>query len=153
MQIKHVQNFDVPVEYLFRRATDFERFESKTDTTDFSFGRVGRSPVGIGTRWNISVPYKGRTRKCTAELSQFVAPRIVSYRSTTRNYHAALSMTFTPVTETTSRLEFQLVAQSRSFATGLFFNTIRIARKRINRAIQKRMQQTADRIAADYSRQ
>ncbi len=151
MQFKHAQTINAPVEYVFARATDFAKFEEQSDKESLSFKRIGRSPVRIGTRWDISVPYRGRKRKFTAELSQFIAPRIVSYISGNRKYQAALSLTFTPEGENSCRMEMLLVAHSRSFSTGLVFNTIRLARKRINKGIRARMQAVAERIELDYA--
>lgn len=150
MQFKHTQDFKAPVDYVFSRLTDYTRFEGQSGKNDLSFKRLGRSPVRIGTRWDISVPYKGRHRKFNAELSQLIAPRVVSYRSTSQKYQAALSLTFTPISAGTCRMDMLLVAQSRSFSTGMVFKTLRLARSRINRNIRKRMGNIATRIAGDY---
>ncbi len=151
MQFRHSQTINAPVEYVFARATDFAKFEAQSGRDSMLFKRIGRSPVRIGTRWDISVPYRGRKRKFTAELSQFIAPRIVSYTSGNRKYQAALSLTFAPEGEDRCRMEMLLVARSRSFSTGLVFNTIRLARKRVNKGIRTRMQNIAERIELDYA--
>ena len=150
MQFKHSQDINAPVDYVFKRMTDFPRFEGQTGKDRISFKRIGRAPVHIGTRWDISVPYKGRNRKFTAELSQLIAPRVVSYRSTSPKYQAALSLTFTPLGAGSCRMDMLLVAQSRSFSTGMVFKTIRLARKRINRNIRTRMEVLAQKLEDRY---
>lgn len=74
MQFKHTQEINAPAEYIFGRITDFNKFENHTGTAGFSFKRQGRLPVRIGTRWDISVPVRGRTRRLSAELSQYIPP-------------------------------------------------------------------------------
>ena len=61
-----------------------------------------------------------------------------------------MSMTVRPVSETTCKLDMQVVAKSRSFATTLAFNTIRLARRHINKRVRDEMGKFAKRIAKDY---
>lgn len=151
MQFKHSQIIDAPVDYVFARATDFQKFESHSGKKGFSFKRQGRQPIRIGTRWNITVPFRGRKRRFSAELSEMAPPRTVSYKSTSNKYSAALSLSFTPIGAGMCKMDMLVVAQSRSFTTSLVFNSIRLARRRINKRIAKTMDEFAKRIAEDYS--
>lgn len=150
MQFKHTQEIGAPAEYVFGRITDFKKFESHKGPTAFSFKRQGRLPVRIGTRWNISVPVRGRTRRFSAELSEYVQPRTLSYKSTSLRYEGVMSLTVRPVSETTCVLDMQVVAKSRSFATSLIFNSIRLARRRINKRVRNEMIKFAKRMAKEH---
>ena len=150
MQFKHTQEIGAPAEYVFGRITDFKKFESHKGPTGFNFKRQGRLPVRIGTRWNISVPVRGRTRRFSAELSEYVQPRTLSYKSTSLRYEGVMSLTVRPVSETTCVLDMQVVAKSRSFATSLVFNTIRLARRRINKRVRNEMNKFAKRMAKEH---
>ena len=151
MQFKHTQEIGAPAEYVFGRITDFKKFESHKGPTGFNFKRQGRLPVRIGTRWNISVPVRGRTRRFSAELSEYVQPRTLSYKSTSLRYEGVMSLTVRPVSETTCVLDMQVVAKSRSFATSLVFNTIRLARRRINKRVRNEMNKFAKRMAKEHT--
>lgn len=150
MQFRHTQEINAPVDYVFKRATNFSRFENTPVKEGVSFKRRDRHPVRIGTQWRVSVPIRGRVRRFNVELSEMVPPRTISYRSVSLSYQAALSLTFTPTSAESCRLDMILVAQSRSFSTSMVFNTIRLARKRINRRIRERMERLADRLEEDY---
>jgi len=150
MQFKHTQEIDAPAEYIFSRITDFNKFENHTGTAGFSFKRQGRLPVRIGTRWDISVPVRGRTRRFSAELSQYIPPRTLSYKSASTKYEGVMSMTVKPVSATKCTLNIQIVAKSHGFASGLVFNTIRLARKRINRRANSELTKFAKRMAKEY---
>lgn len=150
MQFKYAQEIDAPAEYVFARITDFKKFENHSGPTGFSFKRQGRLPVRIGTRWDISVPVRGRTRRFSAELSEYIPPRTVSYKSASLKYEGVMSLSVKPVSSTSCRLELQIVAKSSSFATGLVFNTIRMARRRINRRARNGMEKFAKRLAREY---
>ena len=150
MQFKHTQEIGAPAEYVFGRITDFKKFESHKGPIGFNFKRQGRLPVRIGTRWNISVPVRGRTRRFSAELSEYVQPRTLSYKSTSLRYEGVMSLTVHPVSETTCVLDMQVVAKSRSVATSLVFNTIRLARRRINKRVRNEMNKFAKRMAKEH---
>lgn len=150
MQFKHSQIIDAPVDYVFARATDFKRFEAQSGTKGFKFARHEKSPIRIGTRWHITVPFRGRGRKFSAELSEMIPPRTISYKSTSNKYSAALSLKFTPVGAGKCQLNMLVVAQSRSFTTSLVFNSIRLARRRINKRVTTTMEEFAVRISEDY---
>jgi uncharacterized protein YndB with AHSA1/START domain len=150
MQFKHSEEINAPAEYVFDRITAFKKFESHKGKTGFSFKRQGRLPVRIGTRWDISVPVRGGARRFSAELSEYIPPRTLSYKSASLKYEGVMSMTVRPVSETTCVLNMQVVAKSRSFATTLVFNTIRLARRRINKRVRTEMGKFAKRMAKEY---
>ena len=150
MQFKHVQEIDAPADYIFARITDFKKFEGHKGPVGFSFKRQGRLPVRIGTRWDISVPVRGRSRRFAAELSEYIPPRTLSYKSASLKYEGVMSMTIQPVSATSCRLEMRVVAKSRSFATSLVFITIRLARRRINKRLNTEMKKFAKRMAEEY---
>jgi len=150
MQFKHTQEIDAPADYVFNRITDFKKFENHSGPSGFSFKRQGRLPVRIGTRWDISVPVRGRARRFAAELSEYVPPRTLSYKSASLKYEGVLSLSVKPISATTCRLHIQLVAKSRSFATSLVFNTIRLARRRVNKRLNSTMAEFAKRIAREH---
>ena len=153
MQFRHSQDIDAPAEYVFARITDFKKFENHSGPTGFSFKRQGRLPVRIGTRWDISVPVRGRVRRFSAELSEYLPPRTLSYKSASLKYEGIMSLTIKPVSDTSCRLELLVVAKSRSFATSLVFNTIRLARRRINKRMNAEMGKFAKRLAKEYRAQ
>ena len=150
MQFKHTQEIDVPAEYAFTRIIDFKKFENHTGPTGFSFKRQGRLPVRIGTRWDISVPVRGRPRRFSAELSEYIPPRTVSYKSASLKYEGVMSLSIKPVSAESCRLEIIVVAKSRSFATSLVFNTIRLARRRINKRMNSEMKKFAKRLGTEH---
>lgn len=150
MQFKHTEEIDAPAEYVFARITNFKKFESHKGPEGFHFKRQGRLPVHIGTRWDISVPVRGRNRRFSAELSEYIPPRTLSYKSASLKYEGVMSLTVRPVSETSCRLDMQLVAKSRSFSTSLIFNSIRLARRRINRRVNMQMKKFAKRMASEY---
>ncbi len=150
MQFKYTQEINAPAEYVFARITDFKKFENHSGPTGFSFKRQGRLPVRIGTRWDISVPVRGRTRRFAAELSEYIPPRTLSYKSSSMKYEGVMSLTVKPISATSCQLNMQVVAKSRSFATSLVFNTIRLARRRINKRMKFEMTKFAKRLASDY---
>ncbi len=152
MQFKHKQIIDTPVDYAFTRASDFARFEKQSSDKGFGFKRHGHAKIEIGTQWNITLPFRGRRRKFMAELCEFIPPRVISYKSTSMKYQAALSLTFTPISAQKCRMDMLMVAQARSLGARMLFGSIRLARRRINKRLRREMQEMADRLANDYQK-
>lgn len=152
MQFRHEQIIETPVNFAFDRITDFERFEALSTKKGFSFKRHGRGAIRIGTKWNVAIPYKGRMRRTSIELSELDRANTVSMRSNSMKYQGALSLSFTPVNARQCQVEMLFVAQARSLGAKLAFNGIRLARRRINKRIRTQMQEMADRLEYDYDR-
>ena len=150
MQFKNSQKIEAPADYVFACVTDFKKFENHSGPTCFSFKRQGRLPVRISTRWDIAVPVRGRVRRFSAELSEYIPPRTLSYKSASLKYDGVMSLTVKPLDDNSCRLDILVVAQSRSFATSLVFNTIRLARRRINKRMNTEMEKFAKRLAAEH---
>lgn len=111
MQFKYSQTIDASAEYVFARITDFKKFETQKGPKGFSFKRQGKLPVRIGTRWDISIPVRGRARRFSAELSQYIPPRILSYKSTSNRYEGVLSITIKPRDAARCEINIQVVAK------------------------------------------
>ena len=150
MQFRHSQVIDASADYVFARITNFKKFESHAATTGFNFKRQGRLPVRIGTVWDISIPVRGRARRFSAELSQYLPSHTLSYKSASPKYEGVLSISVQPVNDGKCMLNIRIVAKSRSFGTSMVFNTIRLARPRINKRANAEMDKFANRIAKDY---
>ena len=127
-----------------------KKFENHKSTTGFQFKRQGRLPVRIGTIWDVSVPVRGRRRRFSAELSEYLPPRTLSYKSASPRYDGVMSITVESNSSSQCTLNIRIVAKSRSFATSLVFNTVRLARKRINRRANSEMDQFATRVTKAY---
>lgn len=150
MQFKQSQEINAPASYVFARITDYARFENGTTDARFSFKRQKRQPVRIGTRWNISVDVRGKSRRFVAELSEMVPPRTVSYKSSSSKYQAVFSLSVEQLGAEKCRVNMLLVAKSKNFATALIFNSIRIARKRINKRMADESATYAKKMADEY---
>ena len=150
MQFKNQQEIGAPAAFVFARITDFKRFEGHTSDSRFSFKRQSERPIHIGTRWDIWVLVRGRKRKFVAELSEMVPPRTVSYKSSSSKYEGVYSLTVVALGPEKCRLDMLLVVKPRNFATALVFNTIRLARRRINKRLRVETAKFADRLAAEY---
>jgi len=61
-----------------------------------------------------------------------------------------MSLSIKPVSAESCRLEIIVVAKSRSFATSLVFNTIRLARRRINKRMNSEMKKFAKRLGTEH---
>lgn len=150
MQFKEEHVINVPAAYLFKRLTNFTKFENTKDDARFSFKRQGKQAIHIGTRWDISVNVKGSNRRFVGELSEMIPPRTVSYKSVNRSFNAVLSISVISLAPEKCRVEMTVVAKSRGFASGLVFNTIRLARRRINKRIKAEFSASAARLTEEY---
>ena len=140
MRLTCVQDIEAPAAFVFRVLADFDAWERGALRRGADVNRTDRlRQPGPGMTWIARFAHRGRDRTVTIRIDALDAPG-----------HLGLSA-FSPVVEGQARLDLMelgarrtrlhvtLDAKPKTFAARLYFQSLRLARARVQRTLTRRI--------------
>ena len=153
MKFVHSRDLNVPVEFLFERASDFAAFESRATANGVEVHRLTGGPIDLGCQWQIAGVLRGKPRQAEVELTQISAPDHLTIVGHSAEYRLAVSLNFIALTKRTSRLEVLIEAKGTTLRSRISIQTLRLARGRIANRIKAAITQAAKKVESEFQRQ
>ena len=152
MELSYSNTINVPQEFAFGRATDFERFEKE------GFGNLApfeprndiRAPA-LGARWRTAAEFQGRPRRFSLELLELDAPGTMVLGNKSEKYDVEARFSFSAAGDNSTEFTFNLNAKAQSITGKLILQTIQLARARIVKSMQLDFDKMAERMEAAYT--
>lgn len=151
MELSYTNIINVPQEFAFARATDFEKFEAD------GFGKLApfepvseiRAPE-IGARWKTSSEFQGRPRRFSLQLYTLEANQKMVLGNKSEKYDVESHFGFEPKGDEATEFTFHLIAKAQSITARLILQTIQLARGRIESSMKSDFDAMATRMEAAY---
>lgn len=152
MKFVHSRDLAVPVEFLFRRASDFAAFEKRASTYGVEVHRLTGGPIDRGCQWQIAGVFRGKPRQADVELTQISAPDHLSIVGRSAEYRLSVSLNFIALTKRSSRLDVQIEAKGTNLRSRIALQALRLARGRIAKRIKSAITQSAKKVESEFQR-
>lgn len=134
-----------PASAVWAVLTDFDRFEREIRARGAKLRRKG-GPGPLA--WTGEFPFQGRARSFEAVLGRQIAPELLEFDLSGKSAEGSLRLELLPLAPDRCRLTVTGEVRARSLAARLFFQSLRLARGRLNRRYQARVSQFAALLAA-----
>jgi len=138
MELSYSNKINVPQEFAFKRATDFERFEKD------GFGNLAPfeprndiRPPELGARWRTAAEFQGRPRRFSLELLALEEPGTMVLGNKSEKYDVEARFDFENAGDNVTEFSFVLNAKAQSITGKLILQTIQLARARIVKSMQQ----------------
>ncbi len=152
MKFVHSRDLNVPVEFLFGRASDFAAFESRAPAHGVEVHRLTGGPVGLGCQWQIAGILRGKPRQAEVELTRISAPDHLTIVGHSGDYWLSVSLNFIALTKRSSRLEVLIEAKGATLRSRIALQTLRLARGRIAKRLKAAITQAAKKVESEFQR-
>jgi hypothetical protein len=106
--------------------------------------------VTAGLKWAARFAYRGRTRALDLELKQIEAPSLLRFVGLSQSIEGTASIELMEMGAKRTRMHVVFELTPRSLTARLFLQSMRLARNRIDRRFDQRMDQLAADIEARY---
>jgi len=151
MELSYSNTINVPQDFAFDLATDFERFELE------GFGNLApfeprndiRAPE-LGARWRTAADFQGRPRRFSVELLKLEDPGTLVLGNKSEKYDVEAHFDFKAAGDEQTAFTFVLNAKAQSITGKLILQTIQLARARIVKSMQADFDKMAARMEAAY---
>ena len=151
MELSYSNMINVPQDFAFARATDFERFETDGfgNLSPFEPRNDIRAPE-LGARWRTAAEFQGRPRRFSLELLALEAPGTMVLGNKSEKYDVEARFAFSRAGDTETEFTFSLNAKAQSITGKLILQTIQLARARIVKSMQQDFDAMGERMEAAY---
>ena len=140
MKFSTREDVDAPIEVTYAAATDFLRFEKQVRRRGVEVKRLDRmEEVGVGMRWAIQFPYRGKDRRLNAEVAQMRAPEDLRVIAASNGIDAKLSLELLELSQMHTRLKSGLDLRPRNLQARLLIQSLKFAKGNLDRKFSERV--------------
>jgi carbon monoxide dehydrogenase subunit G len=151
MRFASKHDIEAPIADTFRIITDFEAWERAAMRRGADVARTDKlRVVTAGLKWAARFAYRGRTRALDLELKQIEAPSLLRFVGLSQSIEGTASIELMEMGAKRTRMHVVFELTPRSLTARLFLQSMRLARNRIDRRFDQRMDQLAADIEARY---
>ncbi|MBL4806739.1 MAG: hypothetical protein JKY31_05535 [Rhodobacteraceae bacterium] len=151
MKFEYTSTINVPIEFAYARATDFDKFEQE------GFGNIDKfEPTGdirapeIGAKWKVRAEFQGRQRRFSLALRELSENEAVVFGNGTDKFDVEARFNFVKVDDENTDFLFEINSSAKTITGRLIMQTLQLARSRIERKLAVDFDAMRDRMEADY---
>jgi hypothetical protein len=154
MKLTAKTDLEAPVEFVHAYLCDDAAWEREAIRRGIEVERPADMPLtGVGAGWRIRVPFRGRIRDVLLRLDDLVQNQSIAYSFEGQALVGTTVMETKALSPRSSRLKVTIDAKPKTLTARLFLNTLRLARRKVEDRLEKRISQLADRIEERYARE
>ena len=154
MKLTAKTDLEAPAEFLHAYLCDNAAWERDAVRRGIEVERPADMPLtGVGAGWRVKVPFRGRIRPVLLRLDGLVQDQSLAYSFEGQALIGTTVMETKAISPRSSRLKVTIDAKPKTLAARLFLNTVRLARRKAEERLEKRISQLADRIEERYARE
>jgi hypothetical protein len=142
----------VPAEFAWDRMTDFETLEDRALEAGARVERLTHAPMGEGSRWRVSGPFRGKERMAEVSIREMVPPEMLHIVTTGQMFTLGAVVHVVTMTGRACRIEVTLEARANNLRGRLALRAASLARGRIGKRLTAGLQRAARAIERDYYR-
>ena len=151
MRFASKHDIEAPIADTFRILTDFEAWERAAMRRGADVARTDKlRGVTAGLKWAARFAYRGRTRELDLELKQIETPSLLRFAGISQSIEGAAAIELMEMGAKRTRMHVVFELTPRSLTARLFLQSLRLARNRIDRRFDQRMEHMAIDIEARY---
>jgi hypothetical protein len=154
MKLTVKTDVDAPVEFVHAYLADSTTWEHEAIRRGIEVQRPADMPLtGVGAGWRIKLRFRGRTRNVLIRIDEIVQDEVIGYSFEGQALYGTTQMETKALSPRRSRLKVSVEAKPKTLAARLFLNTLRLARRKVEERMEKRVDQLGERIEDRYARE
>jgi hypothetical protein len=153
MKLTAKTDLDVPATHVYAILADFPAWEREAARHGIVIERPAGTPlVGAGAEWKIQGMYRGKTRRLTLRIDEMVQDKRLKASVVSAPAEGVAELEVIVLSPRRSRLRIEIEMKPKTLAARLFFNTMRLAKGRVQSRFDGRLAQLNTRIKENYER-
>lgn len=147
-------DLEAPVEFLHAYLCDTSTWEREAIRRGVEIARPADTALtGVGAGWHIKIPFRGRVRTVLLRIEAIVLDESIAYSFDGQAMRGTSVLETKALSPRRSRLRLTVEAKPKTLAARLFLNSLRLARRRVEERLERRVHQLANRIEDRYARE
>jgi hypothetical protein len=153
MKLTAKTDLDVPAAQVYAILADFPAWEREAARHGIVIERPPGAPMmGVGAEWKIQGMYRGKTRRLSIRMEKMIQDQRLQASVTSAPADGAGELEVIVLSPRRSRLKVEVEMKPKTLAARLFFNTLRLAKGRVQLRFDARLAALNARIKDTYDR-
>ncbi|WP_417249684.1 SRPBCC family protein [Celeribacter sp.] len=153
MKFSTRHDIDAPIEYVFQRITDFETLERQALRRGAGVSRKDPSfPRGVGMEWDIEVPFRGKVRKMSAELTKLEAPTSLEAKAESDGLNMTLDIELVALSRARTRMVLGYDVRPKTLAGRIIIRSVKFAKGTMDRRFERKVAAFCEGLSDNYSK-
>jgi uncharacterized protein YndB with AHSA1/START domain len=151
MKVTSRHDIDAPVDFVFQTLTDFDAWERSAMRRGADVTRTDKlTTVAAGLAWLVRFRFRGRDRKLAIRLTGIDTPHRVAFAMEGALFDATSIVDLLELGPKRTRLVMVGEAKPKTLAARLMLQSLRLARGRVQRRVDRRVLAIAEDVADRY---
>lgn len=151
MRLKSTHVINAPKDYVFDRISDFDSFERYIHEQGGTAERTDDvAGIQVGMSWHISGTFRKKNRKVDMTLDHYYPSDKMKYAVETENMNASIFFELSEIAPGQTEMSLFIDPEARNISARLILQSVKLAKKTIEKRITTRVQNFGDQIEADY---
>ena len=147
------EDIEAPIEFVFAQMTDFKALERAAMRRGAEVQRVDtNTQVGPGMAWDASFKLRGRQRDVQIEITELDTPNRLVLSSRSPAMGGKMVVELIALSRARTRAIMDVDLQPKNLSAKLLVQSMRLARKNLNKRLKDRVKGYAEEIASKYRR-
>lgn len=152
MKFSGREDIEAPVEAVFEMVSEFESFERSAIRRGIEVQRVDETaPKGVGMAWDSRFTLRGSQRELHLVLKQYEPPSLMRFESFSKGVNGVATVELLALSPRRTRLGFDLELKANSLAARLVLQSMKLARRNLERRFKLRMAEFAKDLEDRYA--
>ncbi|MGR3539838.1 MAG: SRPBCC family protein [Hasllibacter sp.] len=144
MKFSDREDVEAPIDWVWRRVTDFDAHERTALRRGAEIERIDGGPAGApGMAWRIGYEFRGRPRDTELRLVEVDAPNRMRLLSETGGIEGDVTVDLVALAPHRTRVAMAIELTPSTIPARLLVQSLRLAKAQLNRRFKDRMQSWA----------
>lgn len=144
-------DIEAPLDFVFATLTDYDGWERVVRKRGATVRRSD-GPVEVGTLWQATFQFRGKSRDATVRLASVVPDKRLIFVASGASVDAEITLDLIALNPKRTRLAIATEMKPRNLAARLFIQSLKLARGKIQQRFDQRSASLAAEIGARYRR-
>ena len=151
MKFSAKDDVDVPIEAVFELLSDFDMFERMAMRRGAEVTRRNGDGVdGLGSAWDLNVPWRGKTVKMQVDVSRFEKPEALGFQADAPAIEVQLDIELVALSNHKTRLLMKTDISAKTLTGRLLLQSMKLTRGKIEKRMASRISEQSRNLEKRY---
>lgn len=154
MKFSTRQDIEAPAEFVFEQISDFDGFERQAMRRGVQVQRKTPSaPVGVGSSWQLQMPFRGKQRDINAQITTFDGPNQLTGHAKSGGLNMVLDIELVPLSAKRTRVTYGFEVTPQNLSSRILIQSMKFAKSSLQRRFERRIGNFTEVIDERYEAQ
>jgi uncharacterized protein YndB with AHSA1/START domain len=153
MKFSFKEDIEAPLDFVFEQITDYKSMERAAMRRGADVQRVDDlKDYGPGAAWDAKFTFRGKEREVQIEITEFERPNMVVIGSRAPSLGGKMTVELVSLSPSRTRMVLDTELQPKNLSAKLMVQSLKLARKNIEKRVSQRLAGYAEDLEAKYKR-